>query len=151
MIQRRKPLRRSMQGLQPKAPNPKPKRTPVKKRSRPRADVYAELRRVIHERAGGRCERCGTPLVDAFEAHHRKLRSQGGRDDVTNLVALDGDCHRWAHENPDAATAAGWIVRSHSKPENAAVTLWDGRTVRLLPLEDGAGYDVCWPAEGAAA
>lgn len=147
-MKRRKPLNRG-KPLETRTPlrRTAPKRGPVKARSRARSEVYADLRLVVWERAGGRCERCGTGITDGFECHHRKLRSQGGRDDVTNLVALcpgPQGCHSWAHQNPAEAKAAGWIVRSGSDPANVAVVLHDGRTVRLDSLEDGAGYDVCW-------
>lgn len=150
-LPRRKPLRRSGKGLQPSAPKPRPKRRPVPKRGRVDQAEYADLRRTVFDRAGGRCERCGTDLVKlgAFEAHHRKLRSQGGRDEVENLACLCPGCHHdQVHAHPAYARAEGWIVRQGSTPGQVAVVLWDGRTVRLDP--DG-GYDVVWNADGSAA
>jgi len=74
-----------------------------------------------------------------MEAHHRLLRSQGGKHGLENLAGLCPECHRWCHAHPTLARAAGWIVPSGGDPATRAVLLWDGRTVRLT--EDG-GYDV---------
>lgn len=79
-----------------------------------------------------------------MEAHHRKLRSQGGGHGLTNLLALCPTCHAWCHEHPTGARLSGWIVPSVADPAFRGVLLHDGRTVRLTT--DG-GYDVCWPAE----
>lgn len=40
------------------------------------------------------CEHCGGRAVDI---HHIKLRSQGGRDEIKNLMALCRKCHEMAH------------------------------------------------------
>lgn len=39
------------------------------------------------------CE-CGRVAVDI---HHKKFKSQGGTDDINNLVALCRECHKKAH------------------------------------------------------
>ena len=143
-LPRKKPMRRSMKGLQPAAPLPRKKARPTPNRNRNAKDHYShEIRPAVFERAGGRCERCGRGVTDGFECHHRKLRSQGGKDDLATCCCLCTDCHEWAHGNPEAARAAGWIVRRGSDPAKVAVVLHDGRTVRLDP--DGS-YDVCWEA-----
>ena len=150
MIPRKKPMRRSGKGLQPRPHVDRKKRAPVKPRNRATAEAYAQLRVTVHARAGGRCERCGTPVgVHDMEAHHRKLRSQGGRDELVNLVALCSDCHHTqVHAHPERARGEGWIVRSGSDPAAVAVTLHDGRTVRL---DADGGYDCLWLADGTAA
>ena len=45
----------------------------------------------------------------ATEIHHRRLRSQGGKDTVDNLVCLCLKCHRWAHDHPKEACEKGII------------------------------------------
>ena len=40
------------------------------------------------------CEICGQQAVDI---HHKKLRSQGGTDEVDNLIALCRKDHEAAH------------------------------------------------------
>ena len=40
------------------------------------------------------CEHCGAKAVDI---HHIKYRSQGGRDEISNLIALCRKCHDMAH------------------------------------------------------
>lgn len=78
----------------------------------------ARGRRIVRERCGGRCERCGAP---GPTIHHRRKRSQGGTWCPSNLIALCGGgvtgCHGWVEANPAAAHAAGLWLR-HG--ENAA-------------------------------
>jgi len=42
------------------------------------------------------CEVCGKVAVDI---HHIVYRSQGGTDDIENLIALCRSCHNKAHNN----------------------------------------------------
>lgn len=103
-------------------------------------EFWVGQRHAISDRAGFRCERCGTHLHrSGFEAHHRKLRSQGGLHGLENLACLCPDCHRAVHAHPTTAVLAGWIVPSVCDPAIRAVQLHDGRTVLLT--SDG-GYDV---------
>lgn len=42
----------------------------------------------------GNCQVCGEAMVGAWtHAHHKTLRSQGGTDDPTNLLACHAICH----------------------------------------------------------
>jgi len=41
------------------------------------------------------CENCGNRAADI---HHLKFKSQGGRDEINNLMALCRECHSKAHE-----------------------------------------------------
>jgi hypothetical protein len=135
--------------LRRKAPlSPRPptrsKHTPSKPRRLPSPDreFWQTQRAALYGRAGGRCERCGTNLnKTGLEAHHRKLRSQGGGHGMENLLALCPECHGWCHGNPAGARMSGWIVTSAGNPAHRGVVLHDGRTVRLS--EDGT-YDICW-------
>lgn len=121
---------------------------PTRRKPRPGREFWQTQREVIYSRAAGRCEHCGRDLDDAgMEAHHRKLRSQGGGHGVENLAALCPGCHKWAHANPDDATRLGFIVRSRSVPAQVAVTLHTGRIVRFTPE---GGYDTCFTEHGEA-
>jgi 5-methylcytosine-specific restriction endonuclease McrA len=40
------------------------------------------------------CEKCGRVAVDI---HHKKLKSQGGTDDIENLIAVCRTCHNKLH------------------------------------------------------
>ena len=78
--------------------------------------IPAKVRRVVLERAQGRCEGCGNP--QANNLHHRQFRSRGGPHTVNNLVLLCGagntnGCHGKAH-SADAPT--GWAVSSWESP-----------------------------------
>lgn len=79
----------------------------------------ASVRRQIRDRSGGLCElQCGRT---ATEVHHRKLRSQGGRHELSNLLHLCSKDHREAHDNPELAYALGWLVHSWERPEDVPV------------------------------
>jgi hypothetical protein len=95
-----------------------------------------QLRLLIFKRCGGYCERCGTPIDERdMAAHHRRLRSQGGKDEVENLLAVHHACHnghtRSIHLNPAESYANGWMVRSHAEP-SAVPVLLPGRHWALL-------------------
>lgn len=100
----------------------------------------SEIRQMVYDRSGGYCERCAIPLAESWALHHRKLRSRGGKDEITNLVALHHHCHNIGtdsvHLNPDAATREGFMVPSWDEPSLVPVTLGDGRVV-LLTHEGG--------------
>jgi 5-methylcytosine-specific restriction endonuclease McrA len=59
------------------------------------------IRQGVLERSQGRCEACGKPISGDWECHHRLLRSQGGKDELSNLLALHLDCHAKAHGQRD--------------------------------------------------
>ena len=85
----------------------------------------SRLRAAVEERADGACEFCG----DAFgwgmrlqpELHHRKLRSRGGRNTLENCVLVHMLCHLRAHQYPEWATEAGWMVASWDNPAEVEV------------------------------
>jgi HNH endonuclease len=94
--------------------------------------VPATTRRRLRERSEGYCEKCG--LEWATNAHHRKNRSQGGRDDLSNLLLLCGSgttgCHGWITEHPAEAYEKGWSVRQPNDPARMSV-LYRGFAVFL--------------------
>jgi hypothetical protein len=46
----------------------------------------------------------------ATDAHHRKLKSQGGKDEAANLLPVCSSCHRFIHLFPEMSKGEGWIV-----------------------------------------
>lgn len=80
----------------------------------------------IRERDQGRCARCGQ--AQNLNVHHRRRRSQGGKDTWANLVTLCATCHQWVHLHPFTAMNDGWLIRAGSTPEDT-------------PLQH-----YCWPA-----
>lgn len=90
-----------------------------------------ELREAVFARSGGLCELCGERLTAVWECHHRKLRSQGGLDSVTNLLALHPLCHRRAHGHPAWAKEVGLIVHSMDNPARVRLALHGETWVRL--------------------
>jgi 5-methylcytosine-specific restriction endonuclease McrA len=90
----------------------------VKRRKRlnpvsPKRRAYkAELREVIPfliARSNGVCELClSSPAV---HPHHRLRRSQGGTNDLENLLAVCSDCHALIHEQPTLSYRNGWLLR----------------------------------------
>lgn len=100
--------------------------------------------RVVGERSGGLCERCGGL---GHSTHHLLNRSQGGCWSPSNCVRLCGSglggCHGWVTVNP----AEAWEEGFHLKP-------WEtpgGRPIasrlhgRVLLADDGSVR----PIEGA--
>jgi 5-methylcytosine-specific restriction endonuclease McrA len=118
------------------------RRSPPARRRQPKQKVGSappELRAIVWERESYRCASCGCWLAAGWHCHHRKLRSQGGRHELPNLLALCAACHGWAHENPADAQARGLIVPSWAIPAVRAVFCHDGR---LVALGDDGGYDL---------
>jgi 5-methylcytosine-specific restriction endonuclease McrA len=57
--------------------------------------LYAELRRLILERDGWRCQKCGSSRN--LDVHHMSRRSDLGDDAETNLITLCRECHQILH------------------------------------------------------
>lgn len=88
------------------------RRTPMK--SSPMSDFERELaamRRVVKQRSEGMCEYPGCPLV-ASVVHHRKRRSQGGTNELVNLMHLCRADHIIIHSNPARSYGQGHLLRS---------------------------------------
>lgn len=112
--------------------------------------IPAANRQLVMGRAFGRCERCQMPTL-AAHIHHRRPKGSGGskapdRHDVANLVWLDPECHRWVHDHPRDAAAAGFIVpRSSGRhPLEVPVTDLAGQTRYL----DNEGQYLKEPSNG---
>ncbi len=86
-----------------------------------------EQRALVIARDRGRCVCCGHPVEGRrFSVHHRKLRSQGGLDDPTNLILLLGDGaqghHHQAHTQREMwGIPNGYIVESWRDPATVPV------------------------------
>ena len=97
---------------------------------------------IVLERAGFYCEKCGHS-GSGFALHHRKLRSQGGEDTPSNLIAVHHGCHNLntdsIHLNPAIAKRNGWIVPGWAEPHEFPMTLPDGSKVYL---DDEGGYTI---------
>ena len=89
---------------------------------------------IVLARAGNYCEACGQS-GDQFALHHRRLKSQGGKDEVCNLIAVHHRCHNLGtysiHMRPADAVEKGQIVPSWANPSEFPLTLSDGSKVLL--------------------
>lgn len=98
---------------------------------------WRALRDQLFERCHGYCEFCGWPMAsDNWAAHHRLRRAQGGRHELSNLVAIHHGCHSDAvHNNPTLAFLAGFLVHNGQDPASVPLRLPGGSKVLL-----GTGY-----------
>jgi len=94
-------------------------------------------RKALYERCKGCCEFCGGALPENWAAHHRKLRSQGGKDDLDNVVALHHECHNLGtnsvHLNPQKSYEDGFMVHSWQNPKTTPLKLTRFWWVILTP------------------
>lgn len=81
--------------------------------------------------SGEWCE-CCTDDVFGSEWSHRVGRGQCGTWDIPNGLWSCARCHRWMHDNPNAAKAKGWHVHPAEDPEKRQV-LRRGEWVWLRP------------------
>lgn len=89
-------------------------------RSKAGNPIPLSMRRQVAARSGGVCELgCGARAV---HVHHRKLRSQGGRHELGNLLHVCHAHHESAHANPARSYALGWLVPGWCDPSAVPVT-----------------------------
>jgi len=85
--------------------------------------IPRQVRYQLRQRADWYCEICG--LNRGTNAHHRKNRSQGGKDELSNLLLLCGSgttgCHGYVTEHPAESYEKGWSVRSTATPRDIPV------------------------------
>lgn len=80
---------------------------------------------VVIERDGGSCVVCGEGVSGTrgldYSIHHRKRRSQGGDNRLSNLVLVHGHgtagCHGRIHKEIAKAQEGGWLLLSTDEPE----------------------------------
>lgn len=107
---------------------------------------WSKLREAVLARAGGCCDFCAFAIDPTdWECHHRRLRSQGGFDEMPNLVALHDACHSRLHDNRAMARDTGFIIHRPDDPAHTPV-LRHGRTW-AIPTET---WTPCDPEEMAA-
>ena len=90
----------------------------------------------VINRANGYCEVCGgSALPENMALHHRKLKSRGGKDTVSNLILIHHGCHNLKtdsiHLKPASAEQKGWIVPSYKEPHEFPFVKPDGSIVLL--------------------
>ncbi|RZT87549.1 HNH endonuclease [Pseudonocardia sediminis] len=123
---RKSPLKRT--GFAPQPPEVKLAANRVPKPRRARS-IPPPIRALVLVRADYCCDLCGCPIEDGcrWECHHRKLRAQGGLDEVDNLIALHHKCHRRVHENRDGRSYSdGFLVPRAQDPAAWPVLRWRG-------------------------
>lgn len=91
---------------------------------------FAKARARVRTRSGGRCEAAipGVCTGTAEHCHHRKLRSRGGGNRIEELLDFCSACHRWVHNNPEAARRRGLLVHGWDDPAE-------------IPVRPGLGED----------
>ena len=110
---------------------------------------WDERRRIIFNRDGGRCQRCGINMeLDECHIHHIKPRARGGDHSLTNLVTLCRSCHPLmpGHEHMKEVVSyyiTGRIIHSYrcsivKNGEQPTKKIWASLTDLL-----GRGYVVC--------
>jgi hypothetical protein len=64
---------------------------------------WDERREAVRHRDDGRCRRCGRPATwrETVHTHHLTPLSEGGHNDLSNLVTLCGPCHALCHPDVD--------------------------------------------------
>jgi len=88
---------------------------PVGTRAKRSRSARERFKRLVRERAGERCERCGS--VYKVEAHHFLPTGRDGPDDPANGVALCGGpdgCHIRVHRH-QAPDWRAWISNKENK------------------------------------
>lgn len=103
----------------------------------------AEVKAIVFDRSGGRCERCGCLSWD-LQHHHRRPRGAGGtrRLDTNTASAcalLCGDCHRHVESHRTQALSDGWLVRQSDSPVvvpvfRLGVWVWLGDDGSITPV-----------------
>ncbi len=85
--------------------------------------LTSKERERLAARSDGICEKCG--VAQATNWHHRKNRSQGGKNNMGNAMHLCGSgntgCHGYITEHPAESYDKGWSVRSGFNPADVPV------------------------------
>lgn len=76
-------------------PKPKPKLLEKRKQRASKASDWRKTRVFVLKRDRHQCRACSQK--HGLDVHHVIMRSLGGKDDSTNLIALCRDCHQSVH------------------------------------------------------
>lgn len=78
---------------------------------------------LVRERSGGRCESGMAPGCTGrgTHGHHRKLRKQGGQNDLATLLHVCMPCHMVIHHRPADSYELGHLVHSWDEPADVPV------------------------------
>ena len=88
------------------------RRKALRSRSERREAFEAELDAItplLRARSEGVCELC--LAAPATVRHHRLRRSQGGLNELWNLLHLCDICHSLVHGHPSLSYERGWLLR----------------------------------------
>lgn len=96
-------------------------------------------RELTRNRAGGRCERCGS--TRPTDMAHRKSRAQGGPWRPSNLMFLCRLCHAESHHRPEWSMEQGLMVPRNGNPAEVPVKVlvW-GLMPAMVLLDDEGQY-----------
>lgn len=123
--------------------------TPLPQRRRKDTGPDKATRKLLWERAGGRCELCW--LSVGLVPHHRKPRGIGGTVDpainrLSNLLLLCPACHLGTkgveRERLRAYDLGHLVYRNHDPRTTPVLLLAHGRVL----LDDEGGYEPCPPS-----
>lgn len=128
-------------------------------RKTPPMTIPKKVREALRERSSGDpqvglCEICGQR---ANNAHHRRNKSQGGQDALTNLLMLCGSgstgCHGMVTRGPEWAVHRGYTIKGTVRqPSEVAVLLHVDNPSRdpewVLLGDDGSVVSIPEPAGG---
>lgn len=81
------------------------------KRNSKKESDWRKARRNAIDGANGLCTArvANSCSGHADHVHHIKRRSQGGTNDLVNLLVCCFACHEWIHRNPEAANLKGYL------------------------------------------
>lgn len=75
---------------------------------------FREVRPLVRERSGGRCEIRIPSVCDgaAHHVHHRRTRKRGGDNSMENLLDTCVACHGYLHDHPLWSEELGFLLPS---------------------------------------
>lgn len=118
------------------------KRTPMRRKPARRGPIPMDVRLIVWERSGGRCEGNlpGICTGTAEEWHHRRTRAVGDAPHVpSNGLALCRACHHHiTHVSPAEGRRRGIVVSRHHPNPGDVPVLRFGRSWALL--DDNGGW-----------
>ena len=90
-------------------------------------EAYKVSRKMVQERAQGRCEAVLAPRMTGCSgygsmAHHIIPRSRGIDHSPGNLMWVSAKCHAHIHDNPKWATEVGYLK---SAPPVETIGMWE--------------------------